>query len=145
LSATANGAEVWFRLGSLQRVLNQNNAALDSFKQAARSNPSNPQPVLSSAILLESLGQRDKARDAYGQTLGIDPDNVVALNNLAFIEAESGGNLDQAMTYAERAKKREPNNPSVSDTLGYVYYRKNLTENAVSELKTAVQADPKNS
>jgi Flp pilus assembly protein TadD len=129
----------------LQRILNQNDAALESFNQAARSNPGNPQPVLSRAMLLESMGQKEKARDAYSQTLGIDPDNVVALNNLAFIEAESGADLDQAMTYAERAKKRDPNNPSVSDTLGYVYYQKNLTQNAVSELKTAVQADPKNS
>jgi tetratricopeptide (TPR) repeat protein len=145
LHATANGSEVWFRLGTLQRILNQNDAALESFNQAARSNPGNPQPVLSRAMLLESMGQKEKARDAYSQTLGIDPDNVVALNNLAFIEAESGADLDQAMTYAERAKKRDPNNPSVSDTLGYVYYQKNLTQNAVSELKTAVQADPKNS
>lgn len=49
------------------------------------------------------------------------------------------------MTLAERAKKRMPGSPNVSDTLGYVYYEKNLTGDAIRELQQAVQAAPLNS
>jgi Flp pilus assembly protein TadD len=95
-------------------------------------------------MLFEVMGQKDRAREAYSQTLGVDPNNIVALNNLAFLNAENDQNLDQAMTYAERAKKHLPNSPNVSDTLGYVYYRKNLTEDAIRELQLAVGGDPNN-
>jgi Flp pilus assembly protein TadD len=90
------------------------------------------------------MGQKEKAKEAYGQTLGVDPDNVIALNNLAFLNADSSQNLDQAMTYAERAKKKMPKSANVADTLGYVYYRKNLTDDAIRQLELAVQEDPKN-
>jgi Flp pilus assembly protein TadD len=136
---------VLLRLGTVQRLLNQKEAALASFDQAAKESPGNVEASLNRAMIYETMGQKDKARDAYGQTLGLDPDNAVALNNLAFLNAETNQNLDQAMTYAERAKKRYPNNPNVSDTLGYVYYRKNLTEDAIRELQAAVNGDPKNS
>jgi tetratricopeptide (TPR) repeat protein len=139
-----NASDVYLRLGTLERLLNRNDDALKSFDQAAKANPSNAEAFLNRAMILESLGQLDKARAVYTQTLGVDPDNVIALNNLAFLEAESNQNLDQAMTYAERAKKRFPTNASISDTLGYVYFRKNLNEDAIRELQSAVRGDPQN-
>jgi tetratricopeptide (TPR) repeat protein len=143
-SGSPNSAELYIRLGTLNRMLNRNDAALKAFEQAAKADPGNAEASLNRAIVLEARGQKDQARAAYIQTLGLDPDNVVALNNLAFLNADSGQNLDQAMTYAERAKKRLPTNPNVADTLGYVYFRKNLTEDAVRELETAVDRDPNN-
>jgi tetratricopeptide (TPR) repeat protein len=141
---TANSFEALVRLGTVQRLLKENEAALGSFERAMKLNPGNSEAFLSRAEILEALGQKDKARDAYNQTLGVDPDNVVALNNLAFMNADTDQNLDQALTYAERAKKRLPNNPNIADTLGYVYYRRNLTSDALRELEAAVQGDPKN-
>ena len=91
------------------------------------------------------MGKKKEAGDAYNKVLGIDPDNALALNNLAFLNAETGSNLDQAMTMAERAKKRAPNSPSISDTLGFVYYQKNLNSEALQIFKQAVQDDPQNS
>jgi Flp pilus assembly protein TadD len=136
--------EVLMRLGTVQRMLKRNNEALASFERAAKASPGNAEASLNEAMVLESLGQQEQARKVYTQTLGIDPGSVVALNNLAYLNADANRDLDQAMTYAERAKKRVPNNPNISDTLGYVYYRKNLTEEAIRELETAVNGDPKN-
>ena len=130
LKTTTNSSDVWFRLGVMQQELKQNDAALASFEQAIHANANNAQALLSRAMLLESMGQKDKARDAYNRLLGIDPDNYAALNNLAYMSADSGQNLDQAMTFAEHAKKLTPKDPNVSDTLGYVYYKKNLTGEA---------------
>ena len=143
-SGSPKSAELYNRLGTLDRMLNRNDAALKAFEQASKADPGNADAPLNRAMVLETMGQKDQARAAYLQTLGMDPNNVVALNNLAFLNADSGQNLDQAMTYAERAKKRLPANPNVADTLGYVYFRKNLTDDAIRELEAAVGRDPNN-
>lgn len=144
LQKAGDPSEIWLKLGAIQQALDEKDAALDSFEKASKANPGNASALVSRAGLLEAMGQKTKARDVYNQALGVDPDNVLALNNLAYISADAGENLDQAMTFAERAKKRMPKSASVSDTLGYVYYRKNLTEQAIHELQSAVDADPKN-
>jgi tetratricopeptide (TPR) repeat protein len=144
LAKTGDPSEIWLKLGAIQQALDEKDAALNSFEQASKANPGNATALVNRAGLLDAMGQKAKARDVYNQALGVDPDNVQALNNLAYISADAGQNLDQAMTFAERAKKRMPKSASVSDTLGYVYYRKNLTEQAIHELQSAVDADPKN-
>jgi tetratricopeptide (TPR) repeat protein len=95
-------------------------------------------------LLLESLGKKKEAIEAYNRVLGIDSENALALNNLAYLGAESGTNLDQAMTLAERAKKRVPDSPDISDTLGFVYYQKNLNAEALQIFKQVVQDKPEN-
>lgn len=145
LKTTAESTDVWLRLGALQRQLGQYDAALASFEQASNASPRNPVPILNRATLLETLGKSKEAIDAYNKVLGVDPENAMAMNNLAFLNAQSGTNLDQAMTYAERAKKQFPNSPQITDTLGYVYYQKNLTNEAVRIFRQIVQDNPQNS
>jgi tetratricopeptide (TPR) repeat protein len=144
LKTTTNSSEVWLRLGALQRQLGQFDAALASFEQASNADPHNPAPFLNRGMLLEALGKQKEAVDSYNKVLGIDPQNALALNNLAFLNAETGTNLDQAMTYAERAKKQFPDNPDITDTLGYVYYQKHLNSEAVRIFRQIVQEHPQN-
>ena len=144
LKTTANSADVWLRLGGLQQVLGQTDAALGSFEQASAADPHNAAAVLNQAMLLEGQGKKKEAAAAYNKVLGIQPDNPLALNNLAFLNAQDGTNLDQAMTLAERAKKRVPNSPDISDTLGYVYYQKNLNSQALQIFRQVVQDSPQN-
>ncbi len=144
LKTTANSAEVWLRLGIMQRELGQYDAALGSFEQASHADSRSADAVLNQGFLLEALGKKKEAADAYNKVLGIDPENFQALNNLAFLNAENGTNLDQAMTFAEHAKKRAPNSPDISDTLGYVYYQKNLNSEALQIFRQVVQENPQN-
>ncbi len=144
LKSNPNSTDVWMRLGVLQRQLGQYDAALASFEQAGTADPHNAGAPLNEALLLEAMGKRKEAAAAYNKTLAVDPENPLALNNLAFMNAESGTNLDQAMTFAERAKKKVPNNTDVSDTLGYVYYQKNLNAEALQIFRQLVQQVPQN-
>ncbi len=144
LKTSANSAEIWLRLGALQRQLNQNDAALSSFEQAGNANPRDANAFLNRGMLLQDMGKKKEAVDAYNRTLGIDPQNTLALNNLAYMNAEAKTNLDQAMTFAERAKSQVPNSPDISDTLGFVYYQKNLNSEALRIFKQNVEEYPKN-
>ena len=80
----------------------------------------------------------------YEQILKIQPDNAVALNNLAFLKAEKGIDLDSAQTMAQRALQKEPNTTAIADTLGWIYIRKNLSEEAVRLFQDLVTKEPDN-
>jgi tetratricopeptide (TPR) repeat protein len=145
LKTGANSEDLWLRLGVCQRILHQNDAALASFEQAQGAAPTSSRGLLERALLLDNIGRRSEAKDVYNKVLGIDPENVIALNNLAFLLADSNTDLDQALSYAERAKKKAPKSADISDTLGFVYYQKNLNREALQELRTASEANPGNS
>ena len=55
----------------------------------------------------------------------------MAANNLAWRYAEDGGNLDVALSLAQTAKRKLPDSPEVSDTLGWIYLKKDLDTQAV--------------
>ena len=70
------------------------------------------------------------------------PAAPIAANNLAFMYAEEGTNLDTALKLASAAKKELPNSPEISDTLGWVYYKRDLPNLAVGPLEEAVKQLP---
>jgi predicted Zn-dependent protease len=56
--------------------------------------------------------------------------------------ADSGADLDQALTMAQRAQQQRPNDTNIADTLGWVYIKKNLADNAINILRDVVQKEP---
>ena len=68
--------------------------------------------------ILELQGKKDEAKERYSKALQIDPRAAVAANNLAWIDANSNGNLDVALQLAQTAKAQLPNRHEVDDTLG---------------------------
>lgn len=144
LKAAPNDPRLWLTLGELQQRLGQADTALASFEQASHLDPRNAGAIVSRAELLSAMNRKNEAVALYNQALGIDPNNAIALNNLAFLNAELGSNLDQAMSFAERAKQQAPKSLDVSDTLGFVYLQKNLNSQALDIFRQDVQDAPQN-
>jgi tetratricopeptide (TPR) repeat protein len=137
-------ADIQVRLGSVQSQLRDKPAALHSFERAYQLQPSNARAALGYALLLEQVDRMEQARAVYQDLLKSDPGNAAALNNLSYIEAEQGVNLNQALSYAQRALQRSPKDPNISDTLGLIYIRKKLTSQAVQVLQELVVRVPDN-
>lgn len=78
--------------------------------------------LLQSAGLDELAGRRDEAIDTYKRILDIDPNNVIALNNLAYGLAVYQNMLKEALALAERAVIRAPTDPTILDTLAWVQH-----------------------
>jgi tetratricopeptide (TPR) repeat protein len=116
--------------------------AISFFEKARKINPRNAVPLLKIAVIYELTNQKEKLRNIYEGILKIQPDNGVALNNIAYFMAESGTDLDQALTYAQRAKQQMPNNPDVADTLGWVYIKKNLSDDAIKIFRDLLSKKP---
>jgi tetratricopeptide (TPR) repeat protein len=95
-------------------------------------------------VLLESMGKPEEARKRYEAALSLDPTAAIAANNLAWMTAETGGNLDVALQLAQTAKRGMPNQPQVDDTLGWIYYKKGMTRLAVPLLESAAKGFPNN-
>ncbi len=95
-------------------------------------------------MIYEMQGKKSEARRQYEKVVQQDSAAGVASNNLAWMYAEDGGNLDVALQLAQNAKSRMPKRAEVSDTLGWVYYKKDLATLAVPVLREAVEQDPEN-
>ena len=80
----------------------------------------------------------------FERVLAIDSKAPIAANNLAWIYAENGGNLDVALQLAQTAFAAAPNSAEVADTLGWIYLRKELYPLAIKALDRAIELDPKN-
>ncbi len=93
--------------------------------------------------IYEKLGNTAQAEKAYQDALQRDPDFAPALNNLAWLYAEKGGNIDMALGLAQRAKSRVPDNPSITDTLAWIEYRKGLYDSATRSFESLVRSNPK--
>lgn len=139
-----NVAELWVRLGESYRRASKWDESLKALDKAKEIAPRDPNPWLQTAMTLEAAGRKNDVRPVYEQILKLAPDNAIALNNMAFLLAESGQDLDQALTYAQRAKQQLPNNPDVADTLGWVYIKKNLSDDAIKIFRDLVLQRPDN-
>jgi Tfp pilus assembly protein PilF len=71
-----------------------------------------------------------------------DPTGAAA-NNLAWLYAQKGINLDRALALALKARTLAPRNPAVLDTLGVVHLRRHEYSKAVKDLEEAVELTAK--
>ena len=77
-------------------------------------------------IIHNRQGRVHEAIRAFEQALLTDSEAAVAANNLAWIYASQGRELDRAMKLAAMAKRRIPGDPDVADTLAWIYYLKGV-------------------
>ena len=93
-------------------------------------------------IIYDIQKEYDKAKEQYLKVLKINPKFSPAANNLAYLYAEKGKNIDEALNLAQNAKEQFPDDPHISDTLGWVYYKKNIFSRAITYLKEANEKIP---
>jgi tetratricopeptide (TPR) repeat protein len=114
------------------------------FIQIAQRRPTESAPPTMVGILAEAQGQPADAEQWYKRALAVNPGAAAAANNLAWLYAERGDQLDLALQLAQSANAQLPNQPEVGDTLGWVYYKKGMFGMAVPALERSVQMDPDN-
>jgi Flp pilus assembly protein TadD len=90
------------------------------------------------------MGRTKESQDAYRAVLAHDPNNFSALNNLAFSIAQSGTDLDEALSLADKAKKVAPTVSEVDDTLGWIYLKKHMPGQAADIFRPLVAKSPDN-
>ena len=117
----------------------QEDRAIAEYQKIVALRPENSTPYTMIGILEDQRKNYDAAADNYRKALEKDPNNAIAANNLAWLYAVTGkGNLDEAVRLAQGVVQKNPNVAGFIDTLGWVYYKKNLHAAAVEQLRKAV-------
>ena len=116
--------------------------AVSEFAAAKKPAPGDLQANAMLALGLQQAGKNADAESAYRATLAIQPDDPLVKNNLAYLLAEKGGNLDEALRLAQDATRLQPASAPLADTLAYVYIKKNLPDSAIQILSNASRKDP---
>lgn len=118
--------------------------AVDYFRKAVNLSPENPGVLIKLGMGLEELELPLEAKPYYETVLRLEPGNIIALNNYAFIKAEEGVDLDGALTMAQKAKQQAPNSLEIADTLGWIYIKKNLPDEALRIYQDLCKKSPNN-
>ncbi|WP_321491331.1 tetratricopeptide repeat protein [uncultured Desulfobacter sp.] len=88
--------------------------------------------------------ETEKARDVLKKVLEIKEDHAIAANELAYILANEGGQMQRALSLARIAEAKYPDNPYVLDTLGWVYYKQKAYDLAINKLEESLKMAPDN-
>jgi len=142
ISSDPKVAAVYIRLGQAHQAKGDFGNAIAAYEKAEKLAPTDGRIAASIAFLQDATGQSDAAQNSYRQALRLDPGNPEIMNNLAYLILETGGSPDEALTMAQQAKAKTPENPDVDDTVGWAYLKKNQTDVALQAFGSLVRKFP---
>jgi len=141
-TAAPNSAFDHLRLGDAYLQKGDTQQAVSEFQQAQNLNPKDAQANAMLALAFRRAGKDSDAERVYRETLALQPDNALVKNNLAYLLAEKGENLDDALRLAQEASRQQPGSTPLADTLAYIYIKKNLPDSAIQILSNATRKNP---
>jgi tetratricopeptide (TPR) repeat protein len=137
-----NSPQVYLALGNAYRQRGDLANTIASFQKAEALAPNDIAPL---ALLAESFtlsGQKPQALEMYRRALQLKPDNAVLMNATAYLIAETGGSLDEALKLAQKAVAADSHQANFSDTLGWIYFKKDQNDNALEVFQALTKKNP---
>jgi Flp pilus assembly protein TadD len=134
--------DTYVRLGHLYAASGRDDEALAKLYEVLKANPRALPAQMLLGMLYERKGEVAKAQQAYEKVLTLNPRFAPAANNLAWLYSERGDDKEKALELAQTAKEMAPEDPTVSDTLGWVFYRRGMYQRAVGLFKESASKLP---
>jgi tetratricopeptide (TPR) repeat protein len=116
------------------------NAALDIAGDVGA--PSYWQIFFARGRIHDAMGRWNSAEKDLLKALEYQPKQPFLLNYIGYSWADRGKNLDQALEMIEQAASLQPNDGSIRDSLGWVYYRLGDFQKAAIQLEQAAALMP---
>lgn len=118
--------------------------ALKVFKNVEKIQPKYAPVYFFQGNIHDRMGNKKDAVEMYKKAVSLSPNFIQALNNLAYLYAEGHGSIDEAVNLAQRAKELAPKNGGVTDTLGWVLFKKENYDDALQHFIEATYYIPGN-
>jgi len=138
-------AEAFYGLGSSYLNQQRNKEARECFQRALQLHASYqgtpPNAWNNLGILAARKGELDQAIDNFQRALQIDPDHIIALDNLGSAYRQKR-DWPAAQRVLERALALNPDDPEANYGLGMVYAQQNDVQRAYDYLQKAIAARP---
>lgn len=144
LAAAPNSTTVPLALSRACRAKGDYTNALQYAQKASLAAPGDVNALVNLGELLSLRGRQADALVSYRRALRLQPDNAAALNGAAYAITQTGGNVDEALSMAQKAAGLKPDDPGYTDTLGVVYLKKNYTASAVQLFSALTRKYPDN-
>ncbi|MGA2563185.1 MAG: tetratricopeptide repeat protein [Steroidobacteraceae bacterium] len=115
----------------------ENDQSLARIDDALARCPGHPDLLYQKAILLEKAGRTEAAISQLERLYHDRPQDGTITNALGFLLADHNRELSRADHLIEAALKSEPDNPAILDSLGWVYFRRGMPQQALPLLERA--------
>jgi predicted Zn-dependent protease len=140
-AAEPGSAAAAFGLARLDLTEGKLGAALQRLNETLSANPNNLNARILLGMVDEAAGQQTAAAQQYRKVLEAEPEDVYALNNLAYVLGEDGSpsQLVEALRLAQKAAEVNSDSAEIQDTLGWIYFRRGLYQNALQYLVPAAK------
>ncbi len=89
------------------------------------------------SMINTKLNQYKDAEKDLKTVLAADPDNISALNSLAFVLSNDKTRINDALVYIEKALHLVPDHPAFLDSKGWILYLKGEINDAIKLIATA--------
>ena len=137
-----DSAQLWFYQAVQYQAVKNYIAAMQSLEET-RKRVGDPSTLgvnfyLESAMILASAGRRGEIEPILDEGLQKFPDDPNILNQRAWEWADEGTRLPDALAKAQHAATLAPDNGSIQDTLGCVYFKMGKPNDALPVLQQAV-------
>ena len=142
LAANPQSVLLRMSLAHVYELKGDHDSSITLYREAQALSPKDLAPTFSLGETLIRAGRTDEAKTQYQNLLKSDPNNSLAMNNLAFLLSDTGGDLDEALKLAQRAVQKVPGQPNFADTMGYVYLKKGMRDSAIQTFTALVQKYP---
>jgi tetratricopeptide (TPR) repeat protein len=135
-------AEFKYYLGTFYEDSEQLDKAAKLIKAAIELDPDNPRYYFRLGVVYDKWNKKEDSMATMRKVIKLDPKHANALNYLGYTYADLGTNLDEAEQLIKEALKYKPDDGYITDSLGWVYYKKGEFEKALQYLQKAVQMVP---
>ena len=129
------------------RWLREFNRTADAYQlssELAEAFPDDPEILYSHAMLAEQLGKHAEMETLLRALIAKRPDYSHAYNALGYSLVDRGERLPEAQALIEEALRLSPNDPLITDSLGWAYFRQGNLADAARTLQKAygMKQDP---
>ncbi|MCL2845623.1 MAG: tetratricopeptide repeat protein [Chitinivibrionia bacterium] len=135
-------AENLIILGSLFNARSEHDSAIIAFNRVLDLGIKTTEVLFGLGVASERIGEFERAINYFKEVLAMNPRHPIAANNLAYMWAERGINLDEAMFLVRIALEDEPDNGAYLDTYGWILFNKGRYEEALPPLLRAAELLP---
>ncbi len=138
-------ADLKYYLATLYEEARRFEEALALLQQAVAQDEKNARFHFRLGVVHDKMKNKEAAIAAMKRAIELDPNDATALNYLGYTYADLGIHLEEAERLILEALKHKPEDGYITDSLGWVYYKKGEYEKALRVLKKAselVKDDP---
>jgi tetratricopeptide (TPR) repeat protein len=132
----------YISIGQIYEITNRLPDAEAEYKQALQIQPTSPLVNNYLGNLAVRMGDLKSAGKYFQAALNQNAHDPIAANNLAWVYAAEGENLDMALSLATQAKQIAPEIDGINDTLAWIQYKKGNYHVSVALAEDAVRKRP---